>query len=186
MERKPESINLKDERTFRDLFKRFYASACQFARHFLRDKMLAADMAQESFLYMWEHVQVLENEMAFKSYLYHCVKNKCLNYIRDHRVELSMQDLEEDWEDGVQLDHWIIENDLRRRILEEINKLPEVRREIMLMRLEGNSFEEISKELNLNINTLKTNKKQAYRELRLRLADLGNCIVLLLFMFVCV
>ena len=97
-----------------------------------------------------------------------------------------MQDLEEDWEDGVQLDHWIIENDLRRRILEEINKLPEVRREIMLMRLEGNSFEEISKELNLNINTLKTNKKQAYRELRLRLADLGNCIVLLLFMFVCV
>ena len=185
MDKKAEIIYLKDEKMFQELFKRFYSSACEFAENFLKDKMLSADMVQEAFLYMWEHVPSVENEMAFRAYLYHCVKNKCLNYIRDHRVELRMEELEEGLEDEVWIDHWVIENDLRRRILEEINKLPEVRKEIMLLRLEGNSYEEISQELHLNINTLKTNKKQAYRELRIRLADLGNCMLLLLLFLVC-
>ena len=47
----------------------------------------------------------------------------------------------------------------------------------MLLRLEGNSFDEISRALHLNINTLKTYKKQIYRDLRVRLTDLGEFVV---------
>lgn len=176
MKRKDDIINLRDEQVLWKMFERYYARACVFAGRFLRDEMLAANLAQEAFLYMWQNALVMTNETAFKAYLYSCVKNKCLNYLRDHRVELQMVELEEGIADEVQIDHWIIENELRARILEEIERLPDVRREIMMMRLEGKSYEEISKELHLNINTLKTYKKQIYKELRIRLKDLDVCI----------
>ncbi|MDE7074813.1 MAG: sigma-70 family RNA polymerase sigma factor [Odoribacter sp.] len=176
MKQKDAIIDLRDEQVLREMFGRFYARACIFAGRFMRDGMLAADLVQEAFLYMWQNELVLTDELAFKAYLYNCVRNKCLNYLRDHRVELQMVELEEGIADEMQVDHWIIENELRARILEEIERLPDVRREIMMMRLEGNSFEEISKELHLNINTLKTYKKQIYKELRIRLKDLDVCI----------
>ncbi len=127
---------------------------------------------------------MLTDETAFKAYLYSCVKNKCLNYLRDHRGTLQTVELRECEDDG-QVDYWIIENELRARILEEIDRLPDVRREIMLMRLEGNSYEEISKELHLNINTLKTYKKQIYKDLRIRLKDLDVCVLVVLLSVLC-
>ncbi len=104
--------------------------------------------------------------------------------MRDHRGTLQTVELRECEDDG-QVDYWIIENELRARILEEIDRLPDVRREIMLMRLEGNSYEEISKELHLNINTLKTYKKQIYKDLRIRLKDLDVCVLVVLLSVLC-
>ena len=106
--------------------------------------------------------------------------------MRDHREDLNMEVLDERIEDEEKIDHWIIENELSARILHEIEKLPEIRKNIMLMRLDGHSYEEISKELNLNINTLKTHKKQAYRELRGYLSDLSEYVMFaLLFITLC-
>lgn len=179
------TINLQDEKVLQEMFKRFYAQACLFAGRFLPEHVVA-DIVQEAFLYMWQNVPTLPDEHAFKSYLYYYVKCKSLNYLRDHRTELAMEELEDSIEDETHIDHWIIENELQARILHEIEKLPEIRKNIMLMRLEGHSYEEISKELNLNINTLKTHKKQAYRELRGRLADLSEYVlVALLFTTLC-
>lgn len=169
------AIDLQDEKVMHEMFERFYARTCLFAAHFLPDKM-GADIVQEAFLYMWQNVPVYSNEEAFKSYLYHYVKSKCLNYLRDHRRELEMETLDEGIEDEDNIDHGIIENELSARILQEIEKLPDIRKHIMLMRLDGHSYEEISKELHLNINTLKTHKKQAYRELRDHLADLSEYV----------
>lgn len=184
-------IDLRDERTFQELFRRFYPRVRLFAGRFLGDPMAVGDVVQEAFLYMWQQALRLPDEEAFKAYLYHCVKNKCLNYLRDCGRRGEMADLEEaaaeqaaeEW----QADHWLIESELKARLLEEIDRLPEVRKEIMLMRLDGRSFEEISQELRLNINTLKTYKKQIYKELRFRLKDLeeGGALGVLLLGWLC-
>ena len=80
-------IDLRDERTLRRVFDRHFPRIRDFAARLLGDGMLADDMAQEAFLYVWQKQPVLLGEDALKSYLYHCVKNKCLNYLRDQVAE---------------------------------------------------------------------------------------------------
>ena len=75
------------------------------------------------------------------------------------------------------IDHLVIEHELKARILEEINKLSDVKREIMLLRMKGYSYDEISEELSLSINTVKTHKKQAYKDLKVHLSEYNQCLL---------
>ena len=176
-------IDLRDERTLRRMFDCHFPRIREFAARLLGDGMLADDMAQEAFLYVWQKQPVLLGEDALKSYLYHCVKNKCLNYLRDNRQVLEAAELSEAAavEDDFRIDHWLIESELKARVLEEIQRLPDVQRDIMTLRLEGNSYEEVARALRLNVNTLKTYKKQIYRTLRDRLADVREFVLAIVF-----
>lgn len=168
------AIEVGKPRVFRLLFDTFYPRAYVFACRLLGNDEIAADITQETFLYIWQKTKSFPNTSAFKSYMYSTLKNKCLNYLRD-RVQTS--ELKEEYglaTDQVAIDHLMIEQELKSRVLHEINKLPEMKREIMLMRLEEESFEEIAEKLNLSVNTVKAHKKEAYKRLRIGLSDCGK------------
>ena len=133
---------------------------------------------------MWEKAYRFPDMMSFKSYLYSCLKNKTLNYIRDHKVERNMEELEDIFVDEVSIDHLVIEHELKAKILEEINKLSDVKRDIMLLRMKGYSYDEISEELSLSINTVKTHKKQAYKDLKVPLSDYNQCLLVLVSLLI--
>ena len=177
-------IDLKDTQIFKAIFNMFYPRAYTFTLKLLRDEVISADITQEAFLYMWEKAYRFPDMMSFKSYLYSCLKNKTLNYIRDHKVERNMEELKDVFVDDILVDHLIIEHELKARILEEINKLSDVKRDIMLLRTEGYSYDEISEELSLSINTVKTHKKQAYKDLKLHLSDYNQCLLVLISLLV--
>ena len=180
----PSEIDLKDTQIFKAIFNMFYPRAYTFTLKLLRDEVISADITQEAFLYMWEKAYRFPDMMSFKSYLYSCLKNKTLNYIRDHKVERNMEELKDVFVDDILVDHLIIEHELKARILEEINKLSDVKRDIMLLRMEGYSYDEISEELSLSINTVKTHKKQAYKDLKLHLSDYNQCLLVLISLLV--
>lgn len=173
-------IDLKDAQIFKAVFNMFYPRAYTFTLKLLQDEVASADIAQEAFLYMWEKAYRFPDMLAFKSYLYSCLKNKALNYIRDHKVEREMQELKDVFVDEVDIDHLIIKQELKARILDEVNRLGGVKREVILLRLEGYSYDEISEELGLSVNTVKTHKKQAYKDLRIHLSDCNQCVFMLI------
>ena len=86
--------------------------------------------------------------------------------------------------DEVSIDHLVIEHELKAKILEEINKLSDVKRDIMLLRMKGYSYDEISEELSLSINTVKTHKKQAYKDLKVHLSDYNQCLLVLVSLLI--
>ena len=172
-------IDLKDSQIFKAIFNMFYPRAYTFTLKLLRDEVISADITQEAFLYMWEKAYRFPDMMSFKSYLYSCLKNKTLNYIRDHKVE--RKDI---FVDEVSIDHLVIEHELKAKILEEINKLSDVKRDIMLLRMKGYSYDEISEELSLSINTVKTHKKQAYKDLKVHLSDYNQCLLVLVSLLI--
>ena len=91
MKQKAVMIDLRDERVLRELFGRFYARACVFAGRFLPDGMLAADLVQEAFLYMWQHVPVLTDETALPPDLA-TASEPCATFASEHREQVTDED----------------------------------------------------------------------------------------------
>lgn len=163
-------IEISDRKVFRLLFDTFFPRACFFAGHILHDREAGADVAQETFLVIWQKGERFASVQVFKSYLYTALKYKCLNILRDRPEMTDVDGMKELPAEEVRIDHLIIREEIRGRILCEINKLPEIKRDIMLLRLEGRSYEDISGELGLSLNTVKAHKKESYKRLRISLS----------------
>lgn len=163
-------IEIKDRKVFRLLFDSFFPRACFFAGRLLGDYEAGADVAQEAFLAIWQKGESFVNLKMFKTYLYTTLKNKCLNILRNRPEITDVNEMQELVAGDIRIDHLIMQEEIKGRILCEINKLPAIKRDIMLLRLEGRSYEDISHELGLSLNTVKTHKKESYKQLRIGLS----------------
>lgn len=176
-------IEVREPQVFRLLFDTFYPRACLFASKLVKSRDVGADIAQETFLYIWQNTKNFPHVQAFKSYLYTTLKCKCLNYIRDYHMVADVNELKETVADERNEECLIIEQELKARILQEINKLPEMKREIMMLRLAGKQYEEISAQLHLSINTVKAHKKESHRQLRIGLSDCEKLVLMVMVFF---
>ncbi|WPR71389.1 RNA polymerase sigma-70 factor [Flavobacterium sp. NG2] len=160
------SLSLKE---YKVLFDTYYTSLCLFANKYLGDLDLSKDVVQEVFVKLWHHQIVLENENAIKSYLYTCVKNKSLDYLKSKSFnscqqltdkELQLCESEQFFEKELLLE------EVERMVDIAVNTLPFKCKEIIRLSLKGFKNNQISEELSISINTVKTQKKIAYQKLR--------------------
>lgn len=164
-------VEVRDRKVFRLLFDTFFPRACFFAGRLLNDREAGADVAQEVFLSIWQKGECFQNLQVFKTYLYVALKHKCLNILRDRPKLTGVEEIKKLVSEEVRVDHLIIREEIKGRILCEIEKLPSVKWDIMMLRLEGRSYEDISRELGLSLNTVKTHKKESYKQLRIGLSN---------------
>ena len=81
-----------DEKAFNRLFRASFAPLVLFACRYVHDKSAASDMVQEAFIKIWQKRTYLREVQSARSYLYRAVRNFCLNYIRDHAREQSIEE----------------------------------------------------------------------------------------------
>ena len=74
-----------------------------------------------------------------------------------------------------------VKEEIIRQLYCYIEELPAEQRRIILMRIEGHTWEEIAERLEISINTVKTQKTRSYKFLRERLGDSIHSIILFLF-----
>lgn len=180
-------IKVNDSRTFRLLFDAFFPRSCAFAAQIVGDNGAGEDVAQETFLAIWQANGCFSNLQAFKVYLYSALKSRSLNYLKRHHETTDVEKVKDHLPEESEIDYLLIEEEVRAMVLQQINRLTGTRKQIMLLRLEGKSFDEISKELNLSINTIKTHRKESYRQLRLGLSNTNKLafMALLLIELLC-
>ena len=159
-----------DKNSFEKLFRDFYPSLCSFACKYLEDPAQAEDFAQDVFITLWDKRGEMNTELSIKSYLYTAVKNRCLNHLRQQAVrqrfsesELHKKELPAYFRDS------LIEEETHRLIYQAVNELSERCRDIIRLNLEGLKNQEIADLLSISVNTVKTQKAIAYRQLRLKL-----------------
>lgn len=173
-------IEIRNRKVFRLLFDTFFPRACFFAGRLLNDREAGADVAQETFLAIWQKGECFAGVQVFKAYLYTALKHKCLNILRDRPEMTDVTGMKELVTEDIRVDHLIIREEIKGRILCEINRLPSIKRDIMMLRLEGRSYEDISRELGLSLNTVKTHKKESYKQLRIGLSGGEKLIMMCL------
>lgn len=169
-----------DKNKFDSYFRKYYQALSYFAYKYLNDKDLAEDVVQSVFLNIIKDKLVFESETHRRQYLYKAVKNSCLNEIRRLNTHADIIDAlksEESELGELQEDtnffHTVIRAEVYREILNAINSLPkECRRIFQLAYIENLDNPEISRILSISINTVKVQKNNAKKRLRLLLKDL--------------
>ena len=162
-------VNRKDEQAWRVFFRSYYDSLFHHALRILEDEKEAEDVVQELFIALWNNGIMLGENDSLSGYLYRAVTNRCLNRIRDQKrmnEHLAKWKEEADGEASEAEFASAVREEVMRRLLELIELLPEGRKTILKMSMEGKSGEEIARQLGVSITTVKQQKYRAFRFLR--------------------
>ena len=172
-------INRGDRKAFREVFEHYFSALAAFGYKYVPDQFAVEDMVQEAFISFWEKRADFDHINAIKSFLYTSVRNKCLNQIK-HQAVLKKHEpaLVYELESEQHFTAHVIEEETFNQLHVEIKNLPESAQEIMLLALNGLKNQEIADELNISINTVKTQKKIAYSKLKQKLEPRFETVLL--------
>jgi RNA polymerase sigma-70 factor (ECF subfamily) len=179
---KDNCLSLKE---YKVLYDTYYTSLCLFANRYLRDLDLSKDVVQEVFVKIWCQQIILENENSFRSYLYTAVQNKSLDYLKskEYKGGQKLTDCElEIVESDNYFEKELLLVEVERMVNQAVNTLPYKCKSIIQLSLKGLKNSQISEELQISINTVKTQKKIAYQKLR-PVLKLISCYLLVTFHF---
>ena len=156
-----------DCEAFKLFYDDFFPSLCFYASKIIDDDVAACDITQDAFIYFWERRSVIHSLDAAKSYLFKCVKNRALNYLRDNHFNSVINP--EKLEISFYYSDFIILDEVYRMIHRAVEKLPPQGRRVIELTLDGLKTTEIAEKLNISINTVKTLKSRAFKSMRVEL-----------------
>lgn len=163
-----------DDHAFEQLFKTHYKALHAYANTMLRDEDMAEEIVQQMFLKFWEKRELLGVQSSIKAYLYKCVHNDTLNYLKHQKIKTKYQDYASYSmnSENEPASHKVELTELETRLQEALNELPEHCRTIFQMsRFEELKYREIADQLNISIKTVENQMGKALKILRLKLAD---------------
>jgi RNA polymerase sigma-70 factor, ECF subfamily len=175
------------EAAYRELIRRYERPVFSLVYRMVRDRELAEDLTQDTFIRVLNHVDRYRPEFKFSSWLFKIANNVAIDHLRRRHLEtVSMEGsphaatpeaveatsfevagLQESALDELEA------KELGSAIEVAIGRLrPEYRSCILLRHVEGRSYEEIAATLDLPLGTVKTYIHRARHELRKALEHL--------------
>jgi RNA polymerase sigma-70 factor (ECF subfamily) len=177
----------RDDAACRELVRRYERPIFSLIYRMVRNRELAEDLAQETFIKALNALESYRPEYKFSSWLFKIANNAAIDHLRKREldtlslegsphadtpqlVEATALQIGEKAETALEaVEHKELGGEIERAIA----KLrPEYRTCILLRHVEGRAYEEIAEILNLPLGTVKTYIHRARNELRIALAHL--------------
>ncbi len=171
-------IKAGETAAFEYLFKITHLRLVSYARLFIPEQNEAEDIVQDCFLKLWEKRKTLQDKQAIESFLFVMLRHRCLNYLRDQKLSVSIDtvsswsevDLQHLFElDFTGIENKSIEEELIEAIKREIELLPEKRKQVFVYsKLEGLKNKEIAEKMGISIKAVEKHMHQAKLQLKSR------------------
>ncbi|MBL8978521.1 MAG: sigma-70 family RNA polymerase sigma factor [Gemmatimonadetes bacterium] len=177
------------EAAYRELIRRYERPVFSLILRMVRDRQLAEDLAQETFIKALNAIASYRPEFKFSSWIFKIANNAAIDQLRRREVDTlsidgapnatSADDIEatalQVGDKGETPLAELEARELGTHIERAISRLrPEYRSCIMLRHVEGLAYEEIAQLLDLPLGTVKTYIHRARHELRDMLAHLRD------------
>ncbi|GAB2690302.1 sigma-70 family RNA polymerase sigma factor [Aliiglaciecola sp. 3_MG-2023] len=165
-----EDVVVKQKR-YETLVHSLHADIFRYAYWLVKDKAVAEDIVQETFLRAWKSLDSLKDEKAAKSWLITILRRE--NARRFERKQFDLVDMDDVTLEGDNLSNELeIEYQELRLLMADLNE--EYREPLILQVMYGYSGDEIAKQLNLNKNTVMTRLFRARSQLKEALEKSNN------------
>jgi RNA polymerase sigma-70 factor (family 1) len=159
------------ENSYSQLFESYYRVLSVFACKYVKDLEAAREIVQDLFVHIYENRESLVITTSLKSYLYHSVRNRCLNHLKQIKIhEKHLDILKSEAAEGLDPDALYRETELEYRVFQIVSDLPSRCQAIFMMsRVEGKKNGEIADSLKISVRTVETQISKALKILRQKL-----------------
>jgi RNA polymerase sigma-70 factor (ECF subfamily) len=169
------------EAAYRELVRRYERPVFSLIFRMVRDREVAEDLAQDTFIKVLNHIDKYRPEFKLSSWLFKIANNVAIDHLRKRQLDtvsidgsphaMSAAEIEATSFDVVARQESALDEmeakELGSAIERAIQRLrPEYRACIMLRHVEGRSYEEIAATLDLPLGTVKTYIHRARHQLR--------------------
>ena len=140
----------------------------RFAKRFLVSSDEAEDLVQDLMLKFWQKKDELVH-LNLKAYVLKCVKNECLNKLKHETVKQNFADFQLHRSELYKMET----NNLKEKILEFINALPEKQKLVIHLKdVEEYEVSEISEILEIEENAVRVNLMRARQKVKEQINNL--------------
>ena len=151
------------QRRYEALVYALHSDLFRYACWLVKDKTVAEDIVQETFLRAWKSIDSLKDDKAAKSWLITILRRE--NARRFERKQFDLVDIEDvSVADDLLSNEVEIEHRELRKIMAPLNE--EYREPLMLQIVFGYSGDEIAEQLDLNKNTVMTRLFRARNQVK--------------------
>ena len=164
----------RDVAALGELYDRYETVLVTFAGRMLGSS--GDDVLQETWIRAMQHAREWSPEAPMRAWLFRIARNLCLDVLRSRGVALDAAAAEArlELEPAGGAFEYPVSDPLFIEIMERaVLTLPPAQREVVLLRVEGLGFSEISRITQVGVNTLKSRMNQARRTLSGLLAERG-------------
>ena len=158
------------ENSFKDQYKRYYRVLVIYALKMVADGTVAEDIVQEVFVSILNLKRSFDDELQLRSYLYTGVRNRVLNYQKHVNIKqnyiMRAQEDSHVYHLNANGEEEFFSEEVYRRLFELVDSLPERQREVFIKLMEGKKLREIAEEMNISLETVRTQKQRGIKTLR--------------------
>ncbi|HEY0668442.1 MAG TPA: sigma-70 family RNA polymerase sigma factor [Sphingobacteriaceae bacterium] len=155
-----------DQKAYADLMQRYKDSIYFMALKMVNNKDDAMDLTVETFGKAFENLEKYKPDFAFSTWLFRIATNNCIDFIRKKRISLvSIDTLNDDGgeerplqikSDTLNPEEESIKRQQSKELKDIVDKLPQRYRTLIVLRyFDELSYEEIAKQLDLPLGTVK-------------------------------
>jgi RNA polymerase sigma-70 factor (ECF subfamily) len=174
------------EAAYRELIRRYQRPVFSLIYRMVRDRELAEDLAQETFIKVLNAIDSYRPEYKFSSWIFKIANNAAIDQLRRRSLNTLSLDGSPNAANAEAIESTTLQiGDTRESQLDEVTSRelgsqieraigqlrPEYRSCIILRHIEGRPYEEIAEMLDLPLGTVKTYIHRARNELRILLGD---------------
>lgn len=172
-----QDITNKNEAEFNQLYEKYHILIYRIAFSILKNKEDSEDVEQKVFLKIWQIEQEKLPTSNEASWLYAVTKNEALNYLKNQKQEMDIDDIYYITDEKQELND-VIDKDSYNRIIAKLNQQEQ---EIVSLKiLSKMSFKEIAQVLKVPIGTVQWKYYKSLYTLRILLGNLTISIISIL------
>ena len=174
-----------DRSAFDELVRRHRNRVYSLALRMVKHEEEALEIVQETFLAVFRKLPEFRGESQFGSWIHRIAANFALMHLRKKKVASQFEDDIEDasahfdaegrWEvfpTGMRADQLALDGELRSKLVDAVEKLPEAYRAVFMLRdWDGLSYDEIADTLETTVPAIKSRLHRARLALREDLAQ---------------
>jgi RNA polymerase sigma-70 factor (ECF subfamily) len=157
---------------FERLVAQYQPKVLSFARAFTSDPDAAADLAQEAMIKVYRSIGTYRFQSSFTTWLFRIVKNAFLDAVKsraahERALETPIDDEAHHLQEAALAEERLVRSETRRALWKALKRVPIAYRMVLvLFDMQGLSYDEIAKVLDVPVGTVKSRLKRGRDALR--------------------